>query len=75
MCVYDMIDNIKEYTENNISGNIASESIDGYSVSYVNPTQLKDVVKSRNSELDDIMETWLVGVICNGKHIAYLGVD
>lgn len=71
MCSYALINCVKGYNEtSNSKKNIASESIDGYSVSYSNT----DVIKTKNNELEDIINTYLLGVVVNGEHILYLGV-
>ena len=79
LCVYNLINAINDYassiksaTEN---GNIASENIDGYSVTYVKSAAIKDIINSKSVELDDIIRTYLLGVIFNGEHIMYIGVS
>ena len=79
LCEYNLISSINDYassiksaTEN---GNVASENTDGYSVSYVKSSSIKDIVNSRSVELDDIITTYLLGVIVNEQHIMYIGVD
>ena len=54
--------------------NKASESTDGYSVSYASPTQIKEIVVSKNAELQDIITSDLYGVVVNNEHILYAGV-
>lgn len=79
ICEYRMINSINNYwkTTNNITGNgnIASENTDGYSVSYVTAAQIQDIIKSKSVELDDIIREYLIGVVVDGQHIMYLGVD
>lgn len=77
LCIYSLINAIDHYassiesaTEN---GNIASESTDGYSVSYVKSSSIKDIISSKSVELDDIIRTYLLGVIFNKEHLMYLG--
>lgn len=79
LCIYKLIDAINDYassiksaTEN---GNIASENTDGYSVSYVKSSQIKEIVNSRSTELEDIMDTYLLNVIFNNQHLVYIGVE
>lgn len=79
LCIFNLIDAINNYassiksaTEN---GNIASENTDGYSVTYVKSAQIKEIVSSRSTELNDIIDTYLLNVIYNGQHIVYLGVE
>lgn len=79
LCIFKLIDAINDYassiksaTEN---GNVASESTDGYSVSYVKSAQIKEIVSSRSTELNDIIDTYLVGTIYNNQHLVYVGVE
>ena len=77
LCDMSLINMVKKYVEqeNNQSGNVASENTDGYSVTYITLDKIKEIMESKKEEVSDILETYLVGVIFNGKHIAYLGVD
>ena len=78
ICEYNLINSIRGYAEelNKVAenGNVASESTDGYSVSFITPAQIQDIVKSKSAELNSILYTGLVGVIYNGEHIACIGV-
>ena len=79
LCEYNLINSINEFassTNGAIStGNVASETTDGYSVSYINASQISDIVKSKNDEFNDIIDTYLLGVVFNGQHLMYCGVD
>ena len=79
LCEYNLINSINGFASamTNISnnGNVASFNSDGYSESYITPAQIQDVVKSKSAELDDIVRTYLLGVIFNDQHLMYLGVD
>lgn len=77
MCMFNLINTINSYLEQNSNSNknIASESIDGYSVSYVSASDMQQVIVTKNKELDDIVLTHLTGLIINGEHVVYLGVD
>ena len=79
LCVYNLINSINEFANatNNVAsnGNISSESTDGYSISYITANQIGDIVKSKSDELDDIIRTYLLGVIFDGEHLMFLGVD
>jgi len=68
ICEYNLINSINNYVA---KGNITSESIDGYSVSY---GQISDIIKAKNEEFDDIIDTYLFGIIINGEHLIYIGV-
>lgn len=77
LCVNAMINTLEQYIVDNSKGinkNVASESIDGYSVSYITGSQVQDAIKSKKSELEDIMQTYL-GDIRTSENIPvlYLG--
>ena len=78
LCEYALINSIKSYEEttNNVAsnGNIASENTDGYSISYITADKVSDIVKSKQDEIDNIIRTYLLGVICNEEHLMYCGV-
>lgn len=78
LCVFDLINSLDSFSKSingtASNGNIASENIDGYSVSYVTSNQIKEIVESRNKELGNIVSTNLLGVIYNGEHLMYCGV-
>ena len=78
LCVNSLISTINNYA-NSIegtakNGNIASESIDGYSVNYINLAQINQIIQSKSAEMDDIIRTYLLNVIYNGEHLMYIGV-
>ena len=79
LCEYKMIDSIANYNETNDNiankGNIKSENTDGYSISYISASEVKNIIESKNIELDDIIRTYLLGVIYNGEHLMYIGVE
>lgn len=79
LCEYNLISAINDYAMSIKSavgsGNIASENIDGYSVSYVKSGSIKDIINSKSAELDDIIRTYLLEVIFNGEHLMYCGVE
>lgn len=79
VCVYNLINEINGYrnttTTISSSGNIAGENIDGYSISYVTPNQISDIVKSKQDDITDIVRTYLLNVIYNEEHLMYVGAD
>ena len=77
LCIFHLIGTIDNYANNiNDSGNnIASETTDGYSVTYINATQIKDIIQSKSAEINDIIRTYFLEVVYNGEHLMYLGVD
>ena len=70
ICLFNLIEKINSYVLTSVNGNIASESTDGYSVNY---NQVNEIIKSKNTELEDIMLHDLYGVVVNGEHIIYNG--
>lgn len=77
ICVYVLINSLVTYGANIVeqnSKNIISESTDGYSISYINASQIQEVVKSKSAELNDVITTYLTGVIVNNQHVLYLGI-
>lgn len=75
ICDFNLIEKIKSYAEatSKASSNIASESTDGYSITYITAAQIKEIVNSKNNELQDIMLSDLYGIVVNGEHILYNG--
>ena len=76
LCVNKMISCISKY-ESQIeksSKGIASESIDGYSVSYIAGSQAESLKASEENEIEDIIRTYLLNVVVNGEHLLFLGV-
>lgn len=78
ICEYNLINSIKSYVNstNSISnkGNIKSENTDGYSVQYISASDIAEVVNSKNVEINNIIDTYLFGIIINNEHILYSGV-
>lgn len=74
LCEFKMINSINNYqtTTTQAESGISSESIDGYSVSY---GDMKTIINSKASELNDIITTSLFGVIVDNEHLIYLGVN
>ncbi len=78
LCEYALINSIISFANTNDSiannGNVKSENTDGYSVNYISPSEISEVVKSKNDEIQDIIRTYLLGVVFNGEHLMYCGV-
>ena len=76
LCEYNLINKIKGYldTVNCSNGNVSSENTDGYSVSYITPENIANIIKSENKALDDTIRTYLLNIIVNNEHIMYVGV-
>lgn len=78
LCEYKLINSINEFVIATDSvankGNVASENTDGYSVSYVTADKISEIINSKSVELDDIVRTYLLGVVYNEEHLMYCGV-
>jgi len=75
LCEYELINKIQNYLDvSNTIGNVSSENTDGYSISYVTADRVSDIVKSKKSDLDDTIRTYLINVIVDNEHIMYVGV-
>ena len=77
LCEYALINAISSYNEslNGISGNIASETTDGYSVSYITSKDAKTITDAKANELNDIIRNYLLNLIVDGEHLMYCGAD
>jgi len=78
LCVNALVNSIIAYKETSTNmtgkGNIKSENIDGYSVSYISANEISNIINSKIEEFEDIIRTYLIGVIFNGEHLMYVGV-
>jgi hypothetical protein len=77
MCMFNLINTLESYlieNSSNVKG-IKSESIDGYSVSYLPASDIQQALVNKNKELDDNILTYLTGLIINGEHVIYVGVN
>ena len=77
LCDDKLINSIMKYAENKLkaeSNDKKSENTDGYSVSKITPDMIKDIVESHQSDIDDIIRTYLLGIVYNGEHLMYYGV-
>lgn len=79
LCEYNLINSIKTFASASDSiasgGNVKSENTDGYSISYISASEISDIVKSKNAEIEDTIRDYLLGVIVNGEHIMYCGIE
>lgn len=79
LCEYNLINSIKSYYDTingiNNEGNKASESTDGYSVSYITKAQVKDIIETNSAEYNNIIDKYLMFVVYNGEHLLYCGLN
>ena len=74
MCIFELISSLDGYSKDTSRNKaIASESTDGYSVSYKNMSS--DDTKAKNSELRNIIERYLSDcVLLDGTPYLYRGI-
>lgn len=74
LCVYNIITTLNSYSSYDTQNKaISSESTDGYSISYGTPQ--KSTTEAKNSELEDIIDTYLSNLIVDNVPVLYRGVD
>ena len=74
LCVYNMITTLNSYSSYNTQNKaISSESTDGYSISYGTPQ--KSTTEAKNSELEDIMNSYLANIVIDNVPVLYRGAD
>lgn len=74
LCVYNMITTLNSYSSYDTQNKaISSESTDGYSVSYGTPQ--KSITEAKNSELEDIMNSYLANIVIDNIPVLYRGAD
>lgn len=74
LCVYNMITTLNSYSSYDTQNKaISSESTDGYSISYGTPQ--KSTTEAKNSELEDIIDTYLSNLIIDDVSVLYRGAD
>ena len=59
---------------NKAQSGIASVNTDGYSESYISSNQISQLIEGKIDVLQDLVSTYLFGVIVNNEHVLYLGV-
>lgn len=74
LCVYNMITTLNSYSSYDTQNKaISSESTDGYSVSYGAPQ--KSTTEAKNSELEDVINSYLANVVIDNVPVLYRGAD
>ena len=74
LCVYNMITTLNSYSSYDTQNKaISSESTDGYSISYGTPQ--KSTTEAKNSELEDIMNSYLANIVIDNVPVLYRGAD
>ena len=74
LCVYKMITTLNSYSSYDTQNKaISSESTDGYSISYGTPQ--KSTTEAKNSELEDVINSYLANVVIDNVPVLYRGAD
>lgn len=74
LCVYNMITTLNSYSSYDTQNKaISSESTDGYSISYGTPQ--KSTTEAKNSELKDVINSYLANVVIENVPVLYRGAD
>ena len=74
LCVYNMITTLNSYSSYDTQNKaISSESTDGYSISYGTPQ--KSITEAKNSELEDVINSYLANVVIYNVPVLYRGAD
>ena len=76
MCEYKMIDTITRYSasKEQAQSGVKSENIDGYSVTYLTSSEIQQLITTQIADIQELVSTYLFGVIVNNEHILYCGV-
>ena len=72
LCIYKMIDSVLKAYDEQINRGKSTEIVGSYHVTYNN--DMKEIIKSKNIELNDLIVSELYGVKVDGEHILYCGV-
>lgn len=74
LCVYNMITTLNSYSSYDTQNKaISSENTDGYSISYGTPQ--KSITEAKNSELEDVINSYLANVVIDNVLVLYRGAD
>ena len=76
LLINKMIQTLQGYyvSLNKAQSGIASVNTDGYSESYISSNQISQLIEGKIDVLQDLVSTYLFGVIVNNEHVLYLGV-
>ena len=76
LCIFNLMDSIEDYNKTiNKSSNVKSENTDGYSISYLSPSEINEIIKLKNNDLNNTITTYLYGIIVNNEHLIYIGAE
>jgi hypothetical protein len=72
LCIYKMLDSVLKAYDEQINRGKSTEIVGNYHVTYNN--DMKEIIKSKNVELNDLIVSELYEVKVDGEHILYCGV-
>jgi hypothetical protein len=72
LCEYKMIESVLKAYDEQINRGKSTEIVGRYHVTYNN--NMKEIIKSKDVELNDLIVSELYGVNVNGEHILFCGV-
>ena len=74
MCTFNLINILGKYIQDSdIKANYTSETIDGYSIQFATASQIAEIVRAKQVEVDEVILNNLYGVIVNNEHLIYRG--
>ena len=53
---------------------IESENTDKYSITYISSNEIGQLITNKINDLQDLISTYLFGVVVNNEHLLYCGV-
>lgn len=76
LLINKMIQTLQGYyvSLNKAQSGVASVNTDGYSESYISSNQISQLIEGKIDVLQDLVSTYLFGVIVNNEHLLYCGV-
>lgn len=70
LCAFRLCSLVNKYIENKAKGNISSESVGSYSVSY---GSVSDAIKSQEAEITNTIKTYLINTKIDNVPVLYRG--
>ena len=74
MCEFAIIETALDEIKRKQNSGASSESIDGYSITYLSPSEVQQVMVSKAKQIEDIMQTYLLTTKVNNVPIMYRGL-
>ena len=74
MCEFAIIETALDEIKRKQNSGASSESIDGYSISYLSPSEVQQSMIAKSKQIEDIMQTYLLTTKVNDVPILYRGL-